>query len=113
MKGWKVYIGAGVTFNSAGDRISDVQREIALQGIRAIAAQLFGGYTLTRVQGGWIGGSGRLITEDGIGLTCYSSEDFSKELQKKAKTLAQAVKNGLSQEAVVLAIEPVEMLVIE
>jgi hypothetical protein len=68
--------------------------------LRKIAANMFGGYTLTHVEGGWVSPQGELIMEGAVRVDLYT--DATRE---QIEAFARVCMGELSQAQVILEIQ--------
>jgi len=100
---YKIEFGFGVGEDRDGNVISIERHESALGAIRREAATLFGGYTLTRTEGGWRNPQGRLVEEPGYTLSVLT--DYPGDFpQWPMIDMAGHIKRELSQEAVYVVV---------
>ena len=87
----------GTGENRHGDLISEKDKRIALDKIRAMLASEFGGYTESATLGGWMNPQGKLVTEQGRKFEVYTYKT------ENALDCANTMARLLNQHSVVLS----------
>jgi hypothetical protein len=90
------YIGLG--YKADGSTLNGVEDRVEL--IKTHAAQIFGGYSADRVNGGWHDGS-NLVEEPALRIEVLTDQDASVIRQ-----FAESAKIAFQQEAIALAVRP-------
>lgn len=105
----RITITAGTGFDRDGRALSAQRVAQALATIRATLAQTFGGYTETDTLGGWVDGSGELVTEPGKRWTVVEVEEMAGLDSTRAAGwyVAGRIAAELGQASVLLEVEPV------
>ena len=91
MKHATLYVG--VEKDGGGKPLNPVVKARAMLHIRKTAATMFGGYTLTHIEGGWVNPQGELIMEGAVRLDLYAeaaNEQFGAFARLCMKELYQA-----------------------
>lgn len=109
---YKIEFGFGAGEDDSGRLLLQSEVEIGLQKIRRRAVEWFGGYTLTKTQGGWVNPAGRLVEEPGYTLSVLVDpstvllEDFGYRLE--ITDIVSTIKQALRQHSVVVMLTPVD-----
>lgn len=98
----KVEFGFGVGEDASGRLLLQSEVAIGMQKICQHAADLFGGYTITKTQGGWVNPAGRLVEERGITLSALIEID-----QVNYLAIVDTIKSALRQHAIVVILTEV------
>lgn len=97
---YRIDFGFGVSEDRDGNTITIIRREEAMDEIKRVCMSLFGGYTLTRTEGGWRNPQGRLVEEPGYTLSVLAKSDTRYFDEDPIKSMAGCIKQQLAQEAV-------------
>lgn len=109
---YKIEFGFGAGEDSVGRLLLQSEVEIGLQKIRQRAVEWFGGYTLTKTQGGWRNPAGWLVEEQGYTLSILVDpstvllKDFGYRLE--ITYMVSVIKQALRQQAVVVMLTPID-----
>lgn len=102
-KGLKIHFGFGRGQRKNGQAITIAESRLAMSLLKHEAARLFGGYSFTRIEGGWVNPAGKLVEEPGGILEVVTTRDY-RSMVKLAKAFRETIKQVLDQEAIVLTI---------
>lgn len=64
----------GIERDGEGRQIDPARRALALDTLRRAAADVFGGYSLSHIEGGWINDKGALVAEGALRLEVYTDK---------------------------------------
>lgn len=102
--GYKVTLSVGTEYDKHGMPITPTQRVKALSRLRIKLAEMFGGYTETTHNGGWINPDSQLVQETSVSFQMIIGEDKLK-LVSSAANWARVL---LLQEQVLVTREAIE-----
>ena len=95
---------AGIDRDAEGRRLG-IWVEAAIQQIKTMAADMFGGYTSSVVEGGWVNDRGHLIEERTLRLEIAGVTD-----EKAIRTLAEHARGVLHQGEVMIVSSPEKLI---
>lgn len=101
--GFKISFGFGIGGDRDGSKIPDRIAQANLDCIKREVAYYFGGYSLHKIEGGWINGVSRLVEEPGYVMEVVVVLPLH-EVLKQAQRMRDFIKEVLNQEAIVLTI---------
>lgn len=104
-RNFKIEIGFGIEFTKDKKRLSEVFVKSALNAIRKLACQQFGGCTLVKTQGDWLAPDGHRFEEKGCTLFFFI-ETEENPVGDRVREMVKTIKVLLNQEAVALSIIP-------
>lgn len=106
-KGYKVVYTVGQGFTSDGKPITDIWRRRTLA--KTEIATTFGGFNLSFVDGGWIDGEGKYVTEQSARFEVIIPRDKLPFVQ----SIAVYLRLAFEQSSVLVTVDPTEFEFVE
>lgn len=82
-------IGFGIGYREDGSTVTDEQAEKAMEAVLFAACHRFGGFNLTRGEGGWISPDGRLVRENSatVSVLTHNHADYVRAFARIIREL--------------------------
>lgn len=104
MKNYHAIVTVGHSFDKDGNPLVKEVVRSNIAEAKLVAAKWFGGFSLSKVKGGWVDANGKFITDNAYRFEIFCQEEDDANL----RLFASFLRNQFNQSAVLLAVNEIE-----